>query len=168
MLRTMRAVLVVVSIGAVAAIAWLLFEARALRTPAPSPPITVAPPPPAPSPPPPPAAPPPPPPATPPSLAAEMPDTSPGAAAIARVRVESVLSAVTRLCPLPHDADRREHLVVRITAGGDRVQSLEHVDGELPADITECIDKHLRLARWPPLAAPVTFDLPVRAGDLIQ
>ena len=183
----MRTVLVIVAIGAVAAIGWLVFEVRALRSPPPSPPLAAAPAPQAPPPAPPPSPAPSPAPlrpaasharaklqldesATPepPSLAAQAPDTSPAAVALARVRVESVLAAVTRVCTLPRDADRRQHLVVRVTAGGDRVQSLEHVDGALPDEVTACIDKRLRAARWPPVATPLTFDLPVRAGDLIE
>ena len=160
MLRPMRAVLVVVCIGAVAAIAWLLFEARGLRSATASPPIAVAPLP-VRSPPAPPARAAPPTPPSPAPAAATAPNV-----ATARARVESVLSAVARVCPLPRDADRNQRLVVRITASGDRVQSLEHVGGALPAAVTACIDRHLRAARWPPVATPLTFDLAVRAGEL--
>jgi len=185
----MRVVIAVIAIVAAAAVAWLVLEARALRSPPPAPattppPIAATPPP----------SPPPPPPPAPTVAAPSRPATrghalalpsapvvapaepaqppppsgavSPAELAAARARVEAVLAAVTRVCPLPRDADRSQHLVVRVTTSRDRVQTLEHRDGALPAAVAACIDKRLSAARWPAIPAPVTLELDVRAADL--
>lgn len=187
----MRLVIAGIGILAVAAIAWLVVEARALRAPAPvdePPPVAARPPPPVAAPPP-----PPPPPPSPPKAAARPPrpsrtlshwpepaglppepaqppppagPVSPDQLAAARARVEALLGAVTRICPLPRGADRSQHLVVRVTTSRDRVQSLEHGAGALPDAVVSCIDKRLHAARWPATPAPLTLELDVRAADL--
>lgn len=186
----MRLVIAGIGILAVAAIAWLVVEARALRAPAPldePPPVAARPPPPAAAPPLP-SSPPSPPkalarPPRPPRTLTRVPEpagsppepaqppppsgpVSPAEVAAARARVEALLAAVTRICPLPRGADRSQHLVLRVTTSRDRVQSLEHGAGALPDAVVSCIDKRLHAARWPATPAPLTLELDVRAADL--
>ena len=190
----MRVVVAVIAAVAVAAVAWLVVEVRALRSPAPPPIATTSAPPVVAGPPAPPTAPPPTPPTAraaaphpraprpahalspsgapvvPPAEPAQPPPPSgePSAAELAagRARVQALLAAVTRVCPLGRDGDRAQHLVVRVTTTRDRVQSLEHRDGSLPSATAACVDKRLYAARWPAIAAGVTLDVDVRAADL--